>query len=182
MEMGGGEPEEQDFGNEPEENEYGPDFDAGVEADENEDPKKYIQQLSGKLSQSLRKYNQELPKPDSELNKYVAGMINKSATEGLSQEDVKEIIDKINSDESDDEFENGNEKPDDNGFGDDEGMGPETADDTPNFNNESKISRKSKNVISELINDLIQQNDRETNDMSTDGGYASKIFKPKQFK
>jgi hypothetical protein len=32
-------------------------FDAGIEADEDADPKKYIEQLTGKLGQSLRKYN-----------------------------------------------------------------------------------------------------------------------------
>lgn len=31
--------------------EFDTNFDAGVEADEDEDPKKYIQQLTGKLSQ-----------------------------------------------------------------------------------------------------------------------------------
>ena len=78
---------------------YDADFDAGVEADENTDPKKFIQQLTGKLSQSLRKYNQSLPQPDEDLDKYVAGMIIKQATEGLSQEAVSEILDKLNSDE-----------------------------------------------------------------------------------
>ena len=37
--------------------EFDTNFDAGVDADEDTDPKKYIQQLTGKLSQSLRKYN-----------------------------------------------------------------------------------------------------------------------------
>ena len=32
---------------------FGGGFDAGVEADEDEDPKRFIQQLTGKLSQSL---------------------------------------------------------------------------------------------------------------------------------
>lgn len=82
----------------PQEN-YGADFDAGVEANEETDPKKYIQQLTGKLSQSLRKYNGEQPQPDAELSKYVAGMILKQATEGLSQDDVSDIIEKMNSDE-----------------------------------------------------------------------------------
>jgi hypothetical protein len=74
-------------------------FDPGVEADENTDPKKFIQQLTGKLSQSLRTYNDEQGQPDVDLNKYVAGMINKQATEGLSEEDVEEILTKIQSDE-----------------------------------------------------------------------------------
>ena len=45
-------------------------FDAGVEADEESDPKKYIEQLTGKLGQSLRKYNEEQPKPDFSLEKF----------------------------------------------------------------------------------------------------------------
>lgn len=71
-------------------------FDAGVDADENTDPKKFIQQLTGKLSQSLRKYNNDLPKPDEELSKYVAGMILKQTTDGLTDSDKKDIIDKVN--------------------------------------------------------------------------------------
>ena len=74
-------------------------FDAGVEADEETDPKKYIQQLTGKLSQTLRKYNGELPQPDVDLNKYVSGMILKQSTEGLSEQDAEEIIDKVKSGE-----------------------------------------------------------------------------------
>lgn len=71
-------------------------FDAGVDADENTDPKKFIQQLTGKLSQSLRKYNNDLSKPDEELSKYVAGMILKQTTDGLTDSDKKDIIDKVN--------------------------------------------------------------------------------------
>lgn len=88
-------------------NPFDSNFDAGVEADEESDPKRYIQQLAGKLSQSLRSYNSELPTPDADLNKYVAGMINKQAVDGLNNEDVKEILSKIKGDdeeEPDDDF------------------------------------------------------------------------------
>ena len=74
-------------------------FDAGVEADEEQDPKKFIQQLTGKLSQSLRKFNDDNGQPDVDLCKYVAGMIVKQAMNGLSQEDADEIIDKVKADE-----------------------------------------------------------------------------------
>ena len=57
--------------------EFDTNFDAGVDANEQEDPKKFIQQLTGKLSQSLRNYNNEQPQPDAELSKYVCGMIVK---------------------------------------------------------------------------------------------------------
>lgn len=83
------------------ENEYDTNFDAGVDADEDNDPKRYIQQLTGKLSQSLRKYQEELPTPDSDLDKYVAGMILKQTTDGLNDEDTKEILGKIKGEKSD---------------------------------------------------------------------------------
>jgi hypothetical protein len=90
------------------------DFDAGVEANEEDDPKKYIQQLTGKLSQSLRKYNEGLPKPDAELSKYVAGMIIKQAVEGLSQEDVTDIMDKVENDGNEEDMEQAEQQPMDN--------------------------------------------------------------------
>lgn len=76
-------------------NPYDADFDAGVEADEESDPKRFIQQLTGKLAQSLRSYNSGLPQPDADLSKYVAGMIVKQAVDGLSQEDTTDILNKV---------------------------------------------------------------------------------------
>ena len=78
-------------------NQFDTNFDAGVEADENADPKKYIQQLTGKLSQSLRNYNNGQPQADADLNKYVAGMIIKQAIDGLSPDDVQEVLSKVKS-------------------------------------------------------------------------------------
>lgn len=75
---------------------FGEKFDAGVEADLETDPKKYIQQLTGKLSQELRKYNDNSETNDIELNKYVLGMIIKPAGELLTDRDKKEIIKKLN--------------------------------------------------------------------------------------
>lgn len=82
-------------------NPYDTNFDAGIDTDENEDPKRYIQQLTGKLSQSLRKYQQELPSPDADLDKYVAGMILKQTTDGLDDKDVDEVLGKLKDDEDD---------------------------------------------------------------------------------
>jgi hypothetical protein len=76
--------------------EFDTDFDAGVEADEETDPKKYIQQLTGKLSQTLNTYNNENGEPDTELGKYVLGMLVKQGTKGMDEKDRKEIIKKIN--------------------------------------------------------------------------------------
>lgn len=75
-------------------------FDAGVEADEETDPKKYIQQLTGKLSQTLNSYNNENGEPDTELGKYVLGMLVKQGTKGMDDKDRKEIIKKINTNDS----------------------------------------------------------------------------------
>lgn len=88
------------------ENPYDANFDAGVEANEEDDPKRFIEQLSGKLSQSLRSYQEGLPNPDADTAKYAAGMVIKAAIEGLSQEDIKDILAKLDEDESDDENEN----------------------------------------------------------------------------
>ena len=84
-----------------EQNPYDTDFDAGIDTDEDKDPKRYIQQLTGKLSQSLRQYQNDLPSPDTDLNKYVAGMILKQATNGLTDKDTKEILKKMKNDEDD---------------------------------------------------------------------------------
>lgn len=76
-------------------NPYEADFDAGVEADEESDPKTFIQQLTGKLCQSLRKYNENQPQPDEDLNKYVAGMVVAQAVKNMSPDDANEVMTKI---------------------------------------------------------------------------------------
>ena len=107
--MGGGMPP---MDNMPmQQNPFDTNFDAGVEADENADPKKYIQQLTGKLSQSLRNYNDGQPQADADLNKYVAGMIIKQAIDGLSPEDVQEVLGKVKSGEDMQEPQDGQAPP-----------------------------------------------------------------------
>ena len=96
QDMMGGQPPMDMGGNQ---SQFDTNFDAGVEADEEQDPKKYIQQLTGKLSQTLRKFNDNNGQPDVDLNKYVAGMIVKQAMEGLSPDDADEIIEKVKADE-----------------------------------------------------------------------------------
>ena len=76
--------------------EFDTNFDAGVEADEDTDPKKYIQQLTGKLSQTLNTYNNENGEPDVELGKYVLGMLVQQGIKGMDEKDKKDIIKKIN--------------------------------------------------------------------------------------
>lgn len=142
------------------------DFDAGVEADENSDPKRYIQQLAGKLSQSLRKYNEGLPNPDVDLNKYVAGMANNAAVEGLSPEDVEEIINKIKSDENSDS--ENQETPQDNV-------------DTPPMENKKSTKKLTENLesyIDEIVNDIISQ---KPNNVNNDKIKVNKSFKTKPY-
>lgn len=103
--MGGGMP----MGGE--QNPFDTNFDAGVEADENADPKKYIQQLTGKLSQSLRNYNDGQPQADADLNKYVAGMIIKQAIDGLSPDDVQEVLSKVKSNDDMEQPQGSNDQP-----------------------------------------------------------------------
>lgn len=99
--------------------EFDTNFDAGVEADEDEDPKKYIQQLTGKLSQELGKYNNELGEPDTELSKYVGGMIVKQVAKNMGEEDKKELIKKIKMTNSSSTEELPEENLDGDNFGDD---------------------------------------------------------------
>lgn len=145
------------------------DFDAGVEADEENDPKKYIQQLTGKLSQKLRDYNESLGETDEDLNKYVAGMIVKQATKGLNDDDKKEIISKINSDDdSDDESK-------DNSDG--------KLDDLDNMPMECKTIKCTKKQLSKLsesfgVNGDIINNDRKEHDEKIDKSKKNKVKSP----
>jgi len=81
-------------------------FDAGVEADEGEDPKKFIQQLSGKLGQSLRDYEEGLDSPDFELEKFaINSVISATNTSEMDKEDQEDIIKKVETSGSDKEVE-----------------------------------------------------------------------------
>ena len=93
--MGGDEgmdPSQDNGGNNPFDN----NFDAGVEADENEDPENYIKQLTGKLAQKLRSFNKENGQPDESLNKYAAKMVIKAAADGMSPEGRTELKKAVN--------------------------------------------------------------------------------------
>ena len=73
-------------------------FDAGVEADEDEDPEKYIQQLAGKLGTTLRKYTEDKGEPDFDLEKFaINSVISATHTAEMDAEDQKDIIKKIKS-------------------------------------------------------------------------------------
>ena len=71
-------------------------FDAGVEADEESDPKKFIEQLTGKLGQSLRKYNEAQGQPDFELEKFaINSLLSATHTSEMDNEDQEDIIKKV---------------------------------------------------------------------------------------
>ena len=73
---------------------FGGNFDAGVQADEDTDPEEFIQQLTGKLSQSLKDYDEQNP-GKLDLDKYVIGMIVKQAVKGMDEGERKKVIKKI---------------------------------------------------------------------------------------
>jgi len=71
-------------------------FDADVEADEDTDPAKYIQQLSGKLGQSLRQYTDDEGQPDFDLEKFaINSVISATHTAEMDKEDQRDIINKV---------------------------------------------------------------------------------------
>ena len=73
-------------------------FNAGVEADENSDPKKYIEQLTGKLGQSLRSYNQQQGQPDFQLEKFaINSLLSATHTSEMDETDRNDIVKKIQS-------------------------------------------------------------------------------------
>ena len=81
-------------------------FDAEVEADEDTDPEKYIQQLSGKLGQSLRQYTEDEGQPDFDLEKFaVNSVLSATHTGEMDKEDQRDIINKVK--------DSGNEDPED---------------------------------------------------------------------
>lgn len=100
-------------------------FDAGVEADEETDPKKYIQQLTGKLGESLRAYTDEQGQPDFDLEKFaINSLLSATHTAEMDEEDRKDIIKKVNTsgdDGEDNEDDNNNDSGDSDESGDDFG-------------------------------------------------------------
>jgi len=89
-------------------------FDAGVEADENTDPKKYIEQLTGKLGQSLRKYNEAQGQPDFELEKFaVNSLLAATHTGEMDPNDQEDIIKKVKTAGNNDDSNNDSEAPSD---------------------------------------------------------------------
>jgi hypothetical protein len=74
--------------------------DMGNGGEDADDPKKNIQRLAGELSQALRTYNDEQQSPDTDLNKYVVGMIATQAGKNMTSDEKNEIVKKIQKGES----------------------------------------------------------------------------------
>lgn len=148
-----------------------PKFDAEVNADEESEPKKYIQQLAGKISQVLRSYNENSPQPDSDLNKYVVGMVNKQAIEFMSDEDKEEVLNDIQKDSDLDSSQDNMENiPQDNN------ISPQN-DEIPMENkkhvlkiteNQFKHLFEKQESLDEVINDLISGEEEQDTRMERD--------------
>lgn len=150
-------------------------FDAGVEANEEEDPKKYIQQLTGKLSQSLRSYNENLPQPDADLNKYVAGMIVKQTVDGLSGEERQEILDKV-----EDDAEEAPEEPMPQDGG--QQMPPQGQEQMPPANESRQSSIKE--MVNEIFTDILKGDDdnaKRVEDRGSRESYRQRAFRAPSF-
>lgn len=64
--------------------------------DEESDPKKFIEQLTGKLGQSLRKYNGQQSQPDYELEKFaINSLLSATHVSEMDPEDQNDIIKKV---------------------------------------------------------------------------------------
>lgn len=74
-----------------------------------DDPKKNIQRLTGELSQALRTYNDEQETPDTDLNKYVVGMIASQASKNMTSDEKNEIVKKIQKGEDVESMDNNND-------------------------------------------------------------------------
>jgi hypothetical protein len=84
-------------------------FDAGVEADEESDPKKYIEQLTGKLGQTLRTYTEDQGQTDFDLEKFVINsVLSATHTSEMDSQDQEDIIKKVKEAGSNDDNEDNN--------------------------------------------------------------------------
>lgn len=158
-----GAPDDKPFDDEP--------FDAGVEADEDTDPQKYIEQLSGKLGQSLRQYTEDKGQPDFDLEKFaINSVISATHTAEMDEEDQKDIINKVKSSGNEDEEESfdseksSDEDEIDNFDGEEDGGGEEDLD----FGGEGLeenmdnlfVNPKKNNMFQPHSNDILDENKR----------------------
>lgn len=147
--MGGGMPQQGPMmGNEPMDDDMEEPMPMDDEMGEENNPKKEIQKLSGKLSQELRNYNNDQQTPDTELNKYVAGMIIPQATKSMTSDEKAEVINKIKKGMTDDDLETDDSMKGMNDMGGDMPM-------------ESRFNLD--NIINEIIGSVLNQDDENKN-------------------
>lgn len=130
-------------------------FDAGVEADEETDPKKFIEQLTGKLGQSLRKYTDEQGEPDFALEKFaINSLLSATHTSEMDSEDQKDIIEKVRT------AGEGNEEPSsEEGF--EEPQGEEGLEEYSIYENMDNlfVNPKKNNMFQPNSNDKLKESD-----------------------
>lgn len=142
-------------------------FDAGVEADEETDPKKFIEQLTGKLGQSLRKYNEEQGQPDFELEKFaINSLLSATHTSEMDAEDQKDIINKVKEAGKGDEdvAPESDETPSEEPAPESEPSDEEGLDELRVYENMDNlfVNPKKNNMFQEGSNDILDESDRCT--------------------
>lgn len=111
-----------------------------MQASEEDDPTKYIQQLSGKLGQSIRDYTEKQGQADLELEKFaINSVVSATHTADMTPEDRNDIIKKIDKSGSQD-------NPTNDDFGDVTSGGP---DNTPE-DGEQEDEPTEENVLHEI--------------------------------
>ena len=146
-------------------------FDAGVEADEQSDPKKYIEQLTGKLGQSLRKYNESQSEPDLELEKFaINSLLSATHTANMDQEDQEDIIKKVK--------ESGNDDNQDNNKSDDSVDNNVSDDDTNNSSggNSSNLGSDMGDNNSEDNSEINEEKEKENSSIFLDNVKKNNMF------
>lgn len=167
---------------------YGADFDAGVQASEEDDPKKFNQQLTGKLSQSLQKYEDSLGGQPDDLPKYVGGMILAQLVKYMQPDEFDDMVN--NAKEGMQPAEGNEEAPADDDVTNAQGeqVPPPTEEPAP----QQPMNEDVKKKINELFQNLCKDNreedkkDEEKTDIAPDKtgkiGDRRKGFLPKNLK
>ena len=145
-------------------------FDAGIDVDEESDPKKFIEKLSGKIGQSLRDYTENQGQPDFELEKFaINSLISATHTSEMDEEDRDDIIKKINKageddsenpDMGDDNNDANSGDDNDNGGGHDFGGDSKDGMEENNLFEEDSIflkNPKKNNMFQEGSNDILDE-------------------------
>lgn len=139
-------PQNDTMGQEGDENPFAKEkFDAGVGVDEDADPKKYIEKLTGKLAQKLRDYNGT--EQDVDLNKFVVNSLIPAAIPQMDQNDAKDVIKKVQDNIG--KTDNGGEEDADMG---DEPIGGDSDDVYPNVSYDQTMQNEN---IDDLINEIL---------------------------